>query len=89
MGLVKGEVLADVKEQAEEILSTIRESNVKAVIAGDHHSFSQYKDEVDKNLEHIVIGPVTDARAEQSKTSITMLNVYDDDSYSVEEVYLE
>lgn len=89
MGLVKGEVEPDVKEQAEELLIAIRDSNVKALFAGDHHSFSRYKDELDSELEHIVVGPVTDVRAEQKKTSITILIVYDDGSYSIEEVYLE
>jgi len=89
MGLVKGEVVADVKEQAQQILEMIRNSGVKAVVAGDHHSFSRYKDEVDKDLEHVVVGPVTEARAEQKKTSLTLLNVYDDGTYSIEEVYFD
>jgi len=89
MGLVKGEVVGDVKEQAEELLSAIRDSDVKAIFAGDHHSFSKYKDTIDADLVHVVIGPVTDVRADQKKTSITLMNVFDDGSYSVEEVYLE
>jgi len=89
MGLVKGEVVGDMKEQAENLMDAIRDSEVKAVFAGDHHSFSSYKDVVKDDLEHVVIGPVTDARAEQSKTSITLLSVFDDGSYSVEEVYLD
>ena len=89
MGLVKGEIVGDVKEQAEMIIGEIRQSDVKAVFAGDHHSFNKYNDEIDGDLEHIVIGPVTDARAEQKKTSITLLSVFDDGLYSVEEVYLE
>ncbi len=89
MGLVKGEIISDVKKQAESILSEIQESNVKAIIAGDHHSFSRYKDKERLSLEHIVIGPVTDARAEQRKTSITVLSVFSDGSYSVEEIFFE
>ena len=89
MGSVNGEVVADVKEQADELLRAIRDSDVKVLFAADQHSFSAYKDEVDSGLEHVVVGPVTDARAEQKKTSITLLVVYDDGSYSIEEVYLE
>jgi len=89
MGLVKGEVVADVKEQADELLNAIRDSDVKAIFAADQHSFSEYPDEADSGLEHVVLGPITDARAEQKKTSITLLVVYDDGSYSIEEAYLE
>lgn len=89
MGLVKGEVVGDVKEQAEILLDEIRDSDVKAVLAADHHSFSSYRDAVKDDLEHVVVGPVTDVRAEQKKASITLLSVFDDGSYNLEEVYLD
>ena len=89
MGLVQGEIVKEVKDQAEDLLADIREADVKAIIAGDHHSFSRSIDKEDDSLEHIVIGPVTDVRAEQSKASVTLLTVYDDDSYNVEELFIE
>lgn len=89
MGYVNGEWQPDVRQQAEEILSAIRDSQIKIVFAGDQHSFSNYKDPIDSSLEHVVIGPVTDVRAEQRQASITLLVVYDDGSYSVDEIYLE
>jgi hypothetical protein len=89
MGLVKGEIVPDVKEQAGDILTLIQDSNVRAVIAADHHSFSRYPDRVDAGLEHVVLGPVTDVRAEQSKTSVTFLSVFDDGSYEIEESFFE
>jgi hypothetical protein len=89
MGYVNGETIPDMKEQANNILGMIRKSSVKAVIAADHHSFSRNPDPVNENLEHIVIGSVTDARAEQSKTSATFLSIFSDGSYKVEESLFE
>lgn len=89
MGYVNGETVPDVKDQAGKILLMIRDSNVKAVIAGDHHAFSRSPDPVDANLEHIVVGSITDDRAEKGKTSMTYLSVYDNGSYDVEESLFE
>lgn len=89
MGFVNGETVIQVKAQADEILSLIRTSNVKAIFAGDHHSFSRYYDDVKPELEHIVIGPITEVRSEQSKTSVTILSIYLEGEYQVEELFFE
>lgn len=89
MGVVNGETVPVMKDQANEILSKIRESNVKSIIAGDQHSFDRVLDEQKPGLEHVSIGPVSKERAEQSVSSITLLTIYDNDTYSVEEVKLD
>jgi hypothetical protein len=77
------------KDQANEILSKIRESEVKGVIAGDQHSYDTVEDEQKPDLEHIYIGPISKERADQSISSLTLLTIYDDDSYSVEQIKLD
>lgn len=88
MGLVKGEETKEIKEQAEEILSKIRSSGVKAIIAGDQHSFSRNLDPRRDSLEHIVVSPITDEKAEQSKPGFILLNVYESGLYTIQEVLL-
>jgi len=89
MGEIRGEVDQDVKDQADEILKKIRESNVKAIVSGDQHSFDRQEDPERESLTHVYIGPVSKDRADRGISSITLLNVYDDGSYSVEEIYLD
>ncbi|OGC45490.1 hypothetical protein A2V49_02685 [candidate division WWE3 bacterium RBG_19FT_COMBO_34_6] len=86
MGYVKGEVTSDVKEQGEEILSMIRNSDVKAVIAGDHHSFSRSLDPKRSTLEHVAIGSVTDEKTDLGRPSITVLSTDNKGNYMVEEI---
>ncbi len=86
MGLVQGEEVKEVKDQANDLLSWIRDSEVKAIVSGDHHTYSRNADTERSNLEHIVIGAVTPEKASQSKTSITILSIYEDMSYVVEEI---
>lgn len=73
-------------DQSQTILSAIRDSGVKAIISGDHHSFSISQDPVRSDLMHVAIGSVTQENAFRGVTSITTLNVYNDGSYSVVEV---
>lgn len=90
MGVVDGETVVKVKEQADVLLGMIRSSEVKAVIAGDQHTFSKLKDPQDPGLEHIVAGPITRERnLQQGKPRILILNVYKDGGYSVNDVALE
>ncbi|MFC1722416.1 metallophosphoesterase family protein, partial [Patescibacteria group bacterium] len=78
--------VADVNEQAGDLIALVRNSDVKAIFAGDHHSFSVSQDKVRQDLMHIVIGAVTDSYANQGKSSVTFLSIYDDGTYFVEEV---
>lgn len=59
MGNFEGEKIVSVREQAEELLEVIRQSNVKAVIAGDHHLSSEALDPQKPELVHYVIGAIT------------------------------
>jgi len=89
MGVVNGETVPEMREQANQILEKIRVSDVKAIIAGDQHSFDRVFDEKKPGLEHVSIGPISKERADKSKSSITLLTIYDNDTYSVEEVRLD
>ena len=86
MGLVQGELVKEVKEQADTLVNAIQLSNVSAVIAGDHHSFSKYKDQKRQSLEHITLGAITSERSDQGKASISILSVFVDGAYSVDEI---
>ena len=87
MGVVNGEEVKEVKEQGLEILELIRNSNVKAVIAGDHHTSSNSADPERSDLKHIVIGALTRERNLQTPR-FSLLNIYNDDSFDMEEVVL-
>lgn len=89
MGVVNGETVPELRDQAKEILGQIRGSDVKAIISGDQHAFDKKPDEEKQELQHVYIGPVSEARAERGVNSITLLSIYDDGSYSAEQVYLE
>ena len=87
MGVTSGTVTDGVKRQADEILERIRNSNAKAIIAGDQHSFDVIPDIEKESLDHIYIGSVT--TGELGKKGITLITIYDDDSYSVKEHRLD
>jgi len=59
MGNFEGEKVVSVREQADELLGVIRQSNVKAIIAGDHHLSSEALDPEKPELVHYVIGAIT------------------------------
>ena len=93
MGVVNGEEVKEVRKQALEILALIRESEVKAVIAGDHHSSSTNTDPEKGNLKHIVVGAITKTRAGDGVVNLqtprfSLLKIYNDDSFELEEVVL-
>ncbi len=92
MGRVNGEDIKKVKEQAGELLKLIRESKVKAVIAGDHHRSSKSDDPEKEELKHYVVGAVVNnsegLRTLQSPR-FSILKVYTNGDYELEEVVLE
>jgi len=89
MGMVRGKIEPEIKAQADEILDRIKESNAKVIIAGDQHSFARIQDNEKESLTHVYIGSIAEERADRGITSITLLNVYDDGSYSIEEHRLD
>ena len=88
MGVVDGEVIAKVKEQAQEILNLIRQSKVKAIISGDQHSASINPDIQNPTLSHIVVGAITSDRNLQSPR-FSVLRVYADGNYKIEDILLQ
>ena len=88
MGLVKGEVLPDIKAQADTLLSLIRNSNVQAVFAGDHHMSSISTDAINADLTHYVVGACAKERNVQTFPRFDILTVYEDLTFDVDEIVL-
>ncbi len=90
MGYVKGEELTDVLNQAKILLAKIRSSGVKAIIAADHHIPSTITDPEEPGLQHIVVGALADEDNENIilPPRFTLLHIYADNTYAVEEVKL-
>ena len=87
MGVVNGEEVTDLHDQAQYILKLIRNWDTKAVIAADQHTSSQYPDPVRKTLKHIVVGAITDVRNLQTPR-FAVLTMYKDGAYDVEDITL-
>lgn len=66
MGIVEGQENTSVRSQASELLKLIRDSKVKAIIAGDQHLSSQNRDPEEPRLMHVVIGALAEERNLQS-----------------------
>ena len=92
MGIVDGEKISSVYIQGQELLSWIRESNVKAVISADQHIYSNLPDNIKHNLRHIVIGALVPNSIEEIRNPqaprFGVLEVYSDGSFKVEDVVL-
>ena len=91
MGIVDGQEVAEVKLQGITLLDTIRQSNVKAIIAGDQHNFSKSADVEKGELEHIVTGALVGNESElrnPQKPRFTLLQLFTDGTYKVKEVVL-
>lgn len=89
MGIVEGEVIDSVRDQAEDLLTKLRESKVKAVIAADQHLFSRQQDPVRIFLEHVVVGALVgnERQLRNPQTPrFVLLSVFKDSSYDIEEV---
>jgi len=87
MGVVNGEVVTEVRQQAEEILDKIRQSDVKAIFAGDQHAFSKNSDSEKEDLVHYALGAVTNDKNLQSPRFV-ILDLFEDGSYKVQQVVL-
>lgn len=85
----------EVRDQGLALLALIRsESGIKAVFAGEHHKSSHLTDSMRSTLEHYVVGAVTDTVNEYPQNIIqtprfSVLNLYEDGSYKVEEQVIE
>ncbi|MBN1162560.1 metallophosphoesterase [Patescibacteria group bacterium] len=83
-----------VAAQRSVLLEAVRDSNVIAVIAGDHHRSSKLKDSVRSELTHHVLGAVTGAVNEYPQSVIqeprfSIMTVFEDKSYTIEDILLE
>jgi predicted phosphodiesterase len=88
MGILDGEEIKIVRDQAEEILKWIVDSDVSAVIAGDQHNSSTNKDLSREDLKHVVVGALTETRNMQ-EPRFTLMHFYTDGTYGFEEVMLK
>lgn len=80
--------------QRDEILKLIREADVKAVIAGDHHRSSETQDKDKPALMHYVVGAVGGSFKEgysQEKLQtrrFSLLKLYESGAFSIEDIIL-
>lgn len=86
----------DVADQGALLLKLIQDTpSVKAIIAGDHHKFSELTDPVRSNLVHYAVGPLTSTREQnvpQSVTQVsryTLLGIFDDGAYKLQDLAIE
>jgi predicted phosphodiesterase len=83
-----------VLKQGQSLLASIRQSNVKAIFAGDHHSSSILTDPVRKSLSHYVVGAITNTTEGYPQSIIetprfSVLTVYNNGKYTVEDILLD
>lgn len=83
-----------VKDQRNLLLSLIRSSNVKAVIAGDHHRSSSTVDKTKVSLSHHVVGAITNQVGDYAQKSLqsqrfSILHVYSDGTYELKDILLD
>lgn len=91
MGMFEGDIVSTVRAQAEELLTNIRESKVKAIVAADQHFFSKNEDPERANLSHIVVGALIsnkDSFRNPQSSRYAILRIYESGNYKVEEVVL-
>lgn len=98
-GELKDESLADEQEavltQGKFLLELFRDNpNVKAVVAGDHHKSSSLQDAQRSSLMHYVTGAITSTLNEYPQRALqsprfSVLSIYQDGSYNVEDVVLD
>lgn len=93
MGITSGEEVGLLREQAKTLLATIRNSNVKAIIAAEQHISSETSDPEKHELTHIVLGAITSTINDKpqgilQKPRFSTLKVYDDGTYEIFDVIL-
>ncbi len=93
MGNFEGEEIINVKKQANQMLDAIRDSEVKAVFAAEHHMSSETQDPVNEKLTHYVMGAITSTINERPQSILqtprfSILTINQDGTYTVEEKVL-
>jgi len=84
---------AAVKGQRDKILSMVRESNVRAVIAGDHHRSSRAQDKTKPELIHYVVGALGGTFSEYAQSGLqsqrfSLMKLYSNGAFTIEDVIL-
>ncbi len=89
MGIVNGEKNDEVYKQGQWLVDNIRNSDVTAIIAADHHRSSNNQDPINKNLSHIVVGSLAKEEKRNLQTPrYTLFSIYSDGTYSFEDIVL-
>ncbi len=91
MGVFEGDVVSTVHLQAEEMLELVRESEVRAIVAADHHFYSENKDPEREGLMHFALGALVsnkDSMRNLQSSRYALLKIYKNGDYSIEEVVL-
>ena len=83
-----GDGSSALKAESDELLALIRKSEIKVVVAGDSHLSSRSQDPEKKGLEHIVVGALLTGDTNLQTPRFDVMEIYDDGSYSIEEVIL-
>ncbi|MBI2620967.1 metallophosphoesterase family protein [candidate division WWE3 bacterium] len=87
MGVVDGEEVPDVRKQARELLEMIRKTDVRAVIAGDHHASSVSTDPKKSGLTHYAVGAITRERNLQTPR-FSILIMYEDETFVLTDIII-
>ncbi len=87
MGVIDGVEDTAVKEQADSMLSFIRQSKVAGIFSGDIHMSGDYVDPIRSSLHHYFVGSVTDTPSLPSP-SFSIVTVYGDGRFNVEAIEL-
>jgi len=83
-----------VKAQRDILLDSLRNSNTFTVFGADHHKSSILKDSVNSSLEHRTLGAIASELNDLPQKLLqsprfSVLNIYTDRSYKVEEILLD
>lgn len=78
----------EVEEQRKKLLQIIRDSNVKAVFAGDRHFYSEQVDDQKDTLTHYVIGSANKNRS-IGQASYAIFTIYQDGSFAVKNIFVD
>ncbi len=82
-----GQYDENVEKQRVKLLDMIRNSNVKAVFAGDQHRFTEFKDSSGKDLYFYIVG-ATNAERNLEYPSFAILTIYEDGDFYVKKIEL-
>lgn len=83
----KGGENEQVKKEVDELLPLLKKYSIKAAFAGDHHLSSDYLEPI-SGVKMYIIGAITSERNLQ-KSRFSIVNVFEEGSFSVEEVVLQ